>query len=95
MNREENMGWNDYTKWEEDREDWLHELWLNDQKVKEEKKTGEMIKNAGLYEIASGDGRAQLSFFPPVEKKNKKDAKEQDESKDDENKQNDEDENGM
>ena len=89
------MGWNDYTKWEEDREDWLHELWLNDQKVKEEKKTGEMIKNAGLYEIASGDGRTQLSIFPPVEKKNKKDAKEQDESKDDENKQNDEDENGM
>ena len=72
------MGW-DYTKWQDDRDEWNHELWKMDQKLKEEEnkakeekvKKGE-LKSTKFYEIPTGNGRAQLSFFPQEPKVNVK-----------------------
>lgn len=60
----------DYNKWEEDREDWNHELWLKEQEARRKAQIDAKIKSEGLYTIPIGNGREQLSFFPPITKKN-------------------------
>lgn len=65
----------DYTKWQDDRDEWNHKLWEMDQKLKEEEnkvkeekvKKGE-LKSPKFYEIPTGNGLAQLSIFPQVPK---------------------------
>lgn len=68
------MSW-DYNKIEEEMEERNHQLGLSFQRARKEAQIDEMIKNAGLYSIASSDGRAQLSFFPPISEDEKKDNK--------------------
>lgn len=65
------MSW-DYNKVEEDLEERNHQFAISFQRARKEAQIDEMIKNAGLYSLASEDGRSQLSFFPPVEKKSNK-----------------------
>ena len=83
------MRWN-YNDIEEEMEERNHQIGLSFQKARQKEQADEMIKNSGLYSIDSGDGRAQLSFFPPVEKNNK-----MVESNQTQNEQDDEDENGI
>ena len=77
------MSW-DYNKIEEEMEERNHQLGLSFQRARKEAQIDEMIKNAGLYSIASSDGRAQLSFFPPVSNKEEKDNDKLHDSKKDE-----------
>ncbi len=61
------MGW-DYNKYEEEMEERNHQFAVSFQKARKEAQIDEFIKNSGLYSLASEDGKAQLSFFPPIEK---------------------------
>ena len=95
-------GYWDYTKWQDDRDEWNHELWKMDQKLKEEEnkakeekvKEGE-LKSPKFYEIPTGNGLAQLSIFPQVPKASVKSPKKAEEQTSSQEKIEDEDENDI
>lgn len=91
-------GYWDYTKWQDERDDWNHELWKMDQKIKNESKNesekGE-LKQGEFYEIALANGLTQLSIFPQVPKASVKSPKKAEEQTSSQEKIEDEDENDI